>query len=167
MSVVYAAGNKPVKYPYRHDPDESKYYAFAWGAPTRLDSYEYLLDDVVVPATPNGFMYQCTKPGVSGATAPTYNTEIDGTTTDGTVTWTSVPYNLLLRNGDTFTSTWAADTGVTLDNAGSDEYQAWVRVTAVPDGATQFTLTNSVVVTRLDAKVEEYDRTMIVPISEL
>jgi len=73
-----------------------------------------------------------------------------------------------LRDGDVITtSTWTADrTDVTMDNDGNDALKSWVRVTAVP-AATSFTLTNHVVVTRADAKVEEFDRSMIVKIKDL
>jgi hypothetical protein len=58
----------------------------AWQA-----SHAYVLGDVVVPTTglENGFRYECTTAGTSGASAPTWNTVEGGTTTDNTVTWTT------------------------------------------------------------------------------
>jgi len=58
----------------------------AWAASTA-----YVLGDVVVPAAglENGFRYECTTAGTSGASAPTWSTVEGGTTTDNTVTWTT------------------------------------------------------------------------------
>lgn len=36
-----------------------------------------------------GLVYECTTAGTSGAAQPTWNTTVGGTTTDGTVTWTT------------------------------------------------------------------------------
>ena len=56
-----------------------------------LASHAYALGDVVVPTAglENGFRYECTTAGTSGATAPTWSTAEGGTTTDNTVTWTT------------------------------------------------------------------------------
>ncbi|OGN96382.1 MAG: hypothetical protein A2Z77_09530 [Chloroflexi bacterium RBG_13_51_36] len=58
----------------------------AWAASTA-----YALGDVVVPTAglENGFRYECTTAGTSGASAPTWSTVEGGTTTDNTVTWTT------------------------------------------------------------------------------
>lgn len=45
---------------------------------------------VVKPSTLNNRHYKCTTAGTTGATQPTWNTTIGGTTTDGTVTWTTI-----------------------------------------------------------------------------
>ena len=58
----------------------------AWQA-----SHAYTLGEVVVPTggLENGFRYECTTAGTSGASAPTWNTTEGGTTTDNTVVWTT------------------------------------------------------------------------------
>lgn len=58
----------------------------AWEA-----SHVYALGAVVVPilGLQNGFRYECTTAGTSGASQPTWNTTEGGTTTDNTVTWTT------------------------------------------------------------------------------
>jgi uncharacterized phage protein (TIGR02218 family) len=45
---------------------------------------------VVKPTTENGCHFKCTTAGTSGATEPTWNTVIGGTTNDGTVVWTAI-----------------------------------------------------------------------------
>lgn len=56
----------------------------AWSATTA-----YALNYRVVPASRNGYLYKATTAGTSGASAPTFDTDIDDTTTDGTVVWTT------------------------------------------------------------------------------
>lgn len=168
MTLLLSAGAKKFKYPAKHDKDELKYYSIAWRPKIRLNSKEYLLDDVVVPSTANGFCYVCTNPGLSAASTPTMSTVIDGTTVDGTVEWTARPYDMQLNTGDTIeTSTWIPSTGVTVDNQGIDQGVTWCRVTAVPTDATTFELTNRVAVLRLDGKHESYDRTLVITIATL
>jgi hypothetical protein len=89
-------------------------------------------------------------------------------TEDGTVGWQALPYDLLLRAGELFTSSWVVDNiGVTLDNPGSSLSQSWVRVAGVASDVTEFKLTNHIIVTRADGKPEEYERSMIVKVKEL
>ena len=42
----------------------------------------------LLPATANGYFYECTTAGTSHSAPPTYGTTLAGTTSDGTVTWT-------------------------------------------------------------------------------
>lgn len=56
----------------------------AWGA-----SRAYALGDIVRPTSPNGWWYECTVAGTSGASEPTWSTTEGGTLTDGTATWTA------------------------------------------------------------------------------
>ncbi|MBA7508024.1 hypothetical protein ES706_06755 [subsurface metagenome] len=55
----------------------------AWQA-----SISYSLGTFVWPTTFNGYKYECTAAGISGATEPTWPTTLGQTVTDGTVTWT-------------------------------------------------------------------------------
>lgn len=58
----------------------------AWQASTA-----YSLGDRVVPSTAAGYHYLCTTAGTSHAdTEPTWDTTEGGTTSDGTVTWTTI-----------------------------------------------------------------------------
>ena len=55
----------------------------AWQAST-----SYSLGTFVWPTTFNGYKYECTVAGTSGASEPTWPTTLGQTVTDGTVTWT-------------------------------------------------------------------------------
>ncbi len=50
-------------------------------------STAYASGDKVVPSAPNGYHYQCTAAGQSGASAPTWPTTAGQTVGDGTATW--------------------------------------------------------------------------------
>jgi len=56
----------------------------------RANSTAYVVDDVVRPATGNGFLYRCAVAGTSGAGLPTYSTVLGRETADGTVVWETV-----------------------------------------------------------------------------
>lgn len=55
----------------------------AWAASTSKSSA-----DLVIPTTPNGYYYECTTAGTTGASEPTWTTTYGSTVTDGTATWT-------------------------------------------------------------------------------
>lgn len=55
-----------------------------WAASTA-----YSLNAFARPTTFAGYVYEATTAGTSGTAEPTWNTTIGGTTTDGTVTWTT------------------------------------------------------------------------------
>ena len=57
--------------------------------PSWAASTAYALDDLVIPATSNGYTYKCTTAGTTAGSAPTWPTTIGGTVTDGTVVWTN------------------------------------------------------------------------------
>ena len=127
--ALFDNGCKEYKYPYPHDKDEKKVYSRTyrpndWASSTEYNSGTFA--DVVIPATPNGWLYVCTSGGISGASEPTFGTVKDGTTTDNSVEWTAKPYILLLNTGDTITvSTWRMSS--------DDE---WATITAATSGTT-------------------------------
>jgi SusD/RagB-like outer membrane lipoprotein len=70
----------------RHDPRRGDYFcplaSAAWKA-----SHAYLLGNQI--GDPNSNLQKVTTAGTSGASQPTWNTTLGGTTTDGGVTWTN------------------------------------------------------------------------------
>lgn len=67
----------------------------------RANSAAYTLGTILIPATPNGFVYRVTVGGVSGAAPPVFPTATNGTVSDGAATImnigpdTLVPYQWL------------------------------------------------------------------------
>lgn len=53
---------------------------------TRVNTTAYVLKDTILDT---GVVYQCTTAGTTDGSAPSFNTTVGATTTDGTVTWTS------------------------------------------------------------------------------
>lgn len=62
-------------------------YFQACHPPTWVQSTAYSAGDLVRPPTLNGYIYECTVGGTSGASEPGWGTTPDGTFSDGTVTW--------------------------------------------------------------------------------
>ncbi len=172
MTILYSTGEKPYKLPKSetYDPDEKRFYSASYRPKSWVADKEYLQGvDVVIPASANGFYYECSSSGVSGATEPVFATTDGSTTADNTVQWQAIAYNLLLRTGDTITaSTWTGVNGETVDNesivGGS---QTRFRLLTVPTDATTATLKNHITVTRLNGDVEEFDRSLIIPVKQL
>jgi hypothetical protein len=64
------------------------YVTAAYPATTWALSTTYIVGDVVLPSTANGYMYVCLNAGTSGATEPAaWATSVGNTTADGTMTW--------------------------------------------------------------------------------
>lgn len=106
--------------------------------PARANSTAYALGASIIPATPNGYRYECTTAGTSGGSIPTYGTTLGGTTTDGTVTWTLVAEDsptseikLALTSGGLGSATGGAalTLGITLLSGVSNAVRFYVRVT--------------------------------------
>jgi hypothetical protein len=58
--------------------------------PTWVASTAFQVDDLVIPATPNGYYFKCTQAGTSGSSEPSWPAAVDQTVTDGSVLWTCV-----------------------------------------------------------------------------
>lgn len=82
--------------------------ANSWGV-TRANSTAYNLGDVVIPATPNGFLYRATNAGTSAGAPPTFPTIIGQCVTDGGVTWENYGIGILVLAASTPAS-WASAT---------------------------------------------------------
>lgn len=55
--------------------------------PARANSTAYAVGDRYIPATPNGYAYECTVSGTSAASPPTFPTVVGATFADGTATF--------------------------------------------------------------------------------
>ena len=77
----------------------------------RANSTAYAAEDVVRPASANGYVYQATTAGTSGGSVPTFPTVIGQTVTDGGVTWACVGRGVLVID--------AADPSWTTSNPGT------------------------------------------------
>ena len=63
--------------------------------------------DICIPTVFNGYYYRVSVPGLSGATEPvSWSTIPGGTTQDGAITWTAIPYNLLVPGISILSSSW-------------------------------------------------------------
>ena len=60
--------------------------------PAWIASNVYALNATLTTAYPNSYLQKVTTAGTSGATVPTWNNTLGGTTTDGTVVWTNQGY---------------------------------------------------------------------------
>lgn len=58
--------------------------------PSWVASTDYILDDYVIPSTPNGYYYQCIQAGESGGSAPTWPIVPGEQVTDGSIIWQCV-----------------------------------------------------------------------------
>lgn len=172
MNILYDDGLNPYTHPVPYDPDSKVFYSRSYRPPTRASNTEYIEGvDLVIPSTPNGFMYECSSGGISASSEPTFTAQKGKITTDGTVKWKAVPYSLLLHTGDIIkaaSSTWSGTNSETIDSEEIvDSIQTKFRLTAVPADATSATIVNSFTVTRANGDEEEFDRTLIISVKEL
>ena len=58
--------------------------------PVRANSTAYAVGDSVIPSPTNGYRYEASTGGTTGASTPTWGTTLGSTTTDGGVVWTLV-----------------------------------------------------------------------------
>lgn len=179
MAILFSSGTEATIYPVAHDPNSKRYYKFIYRPSIRQDSAEYYLDDVVILPTSNGLYYICVNPGISAATIPTFKEVIKTITTDGTVKWKAIAYNINLKTGDsiataaeatsqgTVPSQFILSSGVTSDNEGYDTTATWLRIIAAPSNVSSIEITNRVLIKRSNGAYEQLDNSIIIPIEEL
>lgn len=56
-------------------------------APLRLSGNAYIVDDIIHTNPENGFVYRCTRNGVSAQNPPTFPTTVGATANDGGARW--------------------------------------------------------------------------------
>jgi len=100
--------------------------------------------NVVMPTVFKGFYFKVINPGKSGATEPVWPTK-EGDTVEAGATFEAVAYNLLPVDENISTSTFTASNGVTLSGSIHTSGSTFVKIEDVPDGVTNFTVTNYIV----------------------
>lgn len=175
MAFIYGLEQtKPLALAMVHDPDEQLYYTIRYRAPnwSALAEKKKQNDidnsgDVVKPTVATGYYAECISSGVTGSVEPAWISEEDAEVDDGTVKWKMHTDDFSLESGDVITdSEWSGDTGVTFDNDGIDGFDTYARVTAVPANVTSFIITNEVIVTRANGRVETINRSLKIKIKE-
>ena len=173
MTILYIKGDEQFRVPdsMSYDPNEEKYYSVGYRPHVWASEKEYVrANGLVVPSVSNGFMYECYSSGVSGTDEPNFATTEGDLTSDGTVVWKANPYTLKVKAGDVITDSYwqGVEAGIVIDN---DTFVNGVmtefRLTAVPVGVDEITVTNFITVFRADGKVEKFNRSLIIPVREL
>ena len=138
---TYAATDKgPLKITGYIDPDDTTIVQVFYSAPEFVASTVYHVDDVVRPTVDTGYYYTCTTTGVAGVAEPTWT---QSSTTSGTVVFTASSWDLFCAFGeDIVASAWTATNSVTLSASAYNVDSTSVRITPLPEGVTEFTLTN-------------------------
>lgn len=143
MNIYPATQKGPLKIPGFIDPDDVTNVQVYWGAPIFATNTVYRVDDIVRPTTENGYYYKCTTSGIAGGSEPTWT---QTTVTSGTAVFTAVSYDLYVLPSQTIaTSTWTASNSVTIAGSTNTAVITSTTITVIPDGVTEFTLTNQVV----------------------
>lgn len=85
--------------------------ANSWGT-SRANSTAYTVGTIIRPASANGFLYQVSVAGTSGASLPTFPTVVGTTVADGTVTLTCVGKGIIVLDAADVSWSTATFTGV-------------------------------------------------------
>lgn len=143
MQIYSPTLKGPLKISGFIDPDDNTKISVFWGAPEFSTLTIYRQGDICRPSVDNGYYYQCTTNGVSGASQPIWGQE---EVTWGTVIFKAVPWNLWLLPNETITnSTWlASNTSIDIDTNTYNDYKTTVFVSQVPNTLIDFQLTNQI-----------------------
>lgn len=165
MIVYLANSDEILEIAAPHDPDAELFYGFkfkpeAWQPNTVYDK----MRSIVVPTVPNGYVYPIESNGISGATEPAWKTKKKEITIDNTVEYKAAEYNIFLYSDETLTgSTWEATDLVPIASESfTAEGETLVKVGPIPDGVSQFTITNHVT----KNTTEKDDRSLIINVKE-
>lgn len=88
-------------------PSITETAANSWGtswAGTNAQTY----GDVIIPGTPNGFLYMCVAAGTTGGSTPTFPTTIGQTVADSGVTWANMGQVITVFSSNSVS--WASST---------------------------------------------------------
>ena len=159
MLNIYSADDKgPYVLEGFHDPDNLTTYPVTYRPDDWIaDTVYYADESVVIPTTFTGFYHKIKSAGKSGSVEPTTWATVAGDeTTDGSIVWEAVSYNLLKPGVDVSTSTWVAADLVTITGEANTTTSSSVQVTAVPTGVKTINITNHIVLSNGD----EFDVTI-------
>lgn len=100
------------------NPGQQDYTIFNWTASTAIPIGYCLVDS-------NGYSQQVTTAGTTGATIPSFNSTVSGTTVDGTVTWTNLGLIGVSNTTSTYSFNWIENASVqdTNPTTGSKEWK--------------------------------------------
>jgi|SRR5882672_6320278 len=138
-------------------PGEAVTYEIPWWlylGHTWRPGERFVTTTYVRPSRPNGFEYECTTAGQTGAREPTWPTTVALTVTDGSVIWTcraigNNAVDTISGNGN-----WVGETGITVANPQTDAIKqlSSARVSAGTAGQTYF-ITCTIVTTGGDTYI--------------
>lgn len=105
--------------------------------PSWASTRAYLVGDIVRPAAPNGWWYECMVAGTSGGSEPAFPTTEDATVADGTATWTA--HQAAVWQYDSLSA--QATATITVQYAGNAEGAPVILLT-VPEAVLDVTVSN-------------------------
>lgn len=141
---IYSANQKgPLKVSGFIDPDDVTKINVWWGCQTWIANTVYRHGDIAKPTVDNGYYYTVTTNGRSSSTEPKWTQD---ETTDNTVIYNAVPWDLWLLPDQTLTaSSWSCDDpSVILSEEFMNDTSTSVNIMAVSNTAIEFTITNQV-----------------------
>lgn len=115
VGTGYTAGGVLVASALTETGTPASAWTNVWAAST-----PYLVNQIVVPSTTNGYVYRCLVGGTSSATAPTFPTTIGTIFTDGGVTWVNAGTMVSVTSSGPFnwpSSTITASWGIMYANS--------------------------------------------------
>ena len=75
------------------------------------------VDFSVRPSLPNGFQYECVRPGQCGNIEPTWPLHLSGVVADGTTEWAAEPIDSTSLASTISSVSWSAPTGIVVSSA--------------------------------------------------
>jgi hypothetical protein len=175
MAILYSL-NKGKLVTLNHDPDSKAIYTLIYRPEIWTAGREVIQDNVIlIPSVPNGCMYICVQGGVTGIAEPIWKTQKNSITTSGNTLFKALPYNLLLKTGDTIRANtgdgWPAyelllPSGIIIDNTALiNSSIVQFRVISVP-GIGTYNITCRISILKSNGIYTRYDDTIILNIIE-
>lgn len=155
MQIYSSTLKGPLKVTGFIDPDDQTIIQTFWGAPTFTANTVYRLGNITKPTNDNGYYYECTLSGKSGAVEPTWQLEDD--TIVGTAIFKPISYDLFIMPGEYITNSlwnvpqvmindlWVSNSGhVILANSDYGLVSTTTIITTIDPTVQEFDLTNQV-----------------------